>query len=746
MVHPLLAVLALLDALSGGGATYIRAGQVFDGHALLGSRVIVVRDSLIEAVEESGFAIPVGASVIDATGATVLPGFIDGHIHFMAPPMPYTDSIERRGWGRLAAEGMSSFPANRRHLLMNGVTAIVDMGAPLATYRGLRAALDKGKIIGPELYFPGPLITAPGGHPAGTTYLGQHDLIDNGTFQTTDTAEVRREVAALAGHDVDFVKIVYDRMWYRKGGAPRLKLEVAQAAIDEGHRHGLKVFAHVGSEEEAFDMVRVGADGIEHGFKTTSDSLLSEMAARGVFFTPTICAYLDYAPAAVPSMKQTLRRAWELGVPIVVGTDFPASGGEYCGDDIFKETALWEETGIPRLRVLEAATATAAAKIGRDRAIGSIAPGNRANLVFVRGSVDTGRLDADRIERVMLHGRVVVEHGRVPAAYARGFRENSTMFFGYPYWDPVLSVLLGANATDFDLFRTGIAASADILYSTRNMWSANLVLDVPSPVPKTALRTGAHFDNQNRLFYGIGNDTKLGDTTEYSNLIFREWASGKTRIAGPWKALSSVQLDQTTLTPYGDRSLPDTLPGRSGGDELAVSLALVHDTRDHQVNPWYGHYLGVGAQAAPALFPRGHRFARAFLDARAYASPGHRHILAGRLLYQQAFGDVPFYNLPEFGGDTLGRGYLPYRFRDRVAVIGQFEYRFPIYKFLSGAAYVEAGQFRASPSTITLSGFHPAVGFGPRFSFGSNESSILGIDVGFTPEGWNLVLHNGQVF
>ena len=741
MILSLLATITLLGA-AGDGATYIRAGNVFDGETFLGPEVVVVRNGQIEAVEDSGLRIPAGASVIGATDATVMPGLIDGHIRFMAPPKPYTDNIERHGWGKGAAEEASAFPENRRHLLMNGVTEIIDMGGPLATYGGLRNSLNSGSIVGPELYFSGPLITAPGGHPVSTDYVGQHDLIVSGTFQVTDTIAVRVEVATVANEGVDFVEVVYDE----SARFRRLRLDVTQAAISEAQRLGLRVFAQVGSEEEAWDMVRAGADGIEHGFATTSDSLLTEMAARGVFFTPTIYACVHGKPAEAPDVKQMLRRAWELGVPLVVGTDFPASDGANCGDDIFKEMQMFEDVGIPRFAALQAATYSPARKLGKADDLGRVAAGYRANLVFFAGSADTGALSADRVERVMLQGRTVVQDGRVCADCARGFRETSLSYLGYPYWDPLLSWLVGATATDFDLFRTGIAAEADVLYSIRNMWFANTVLDLPSPIPRTALRAGIHFDNQNRLFYGNGDTTSLGDAIECRNLIFKEWVSGRTRISGPWKALSYLVFDQTTVSPYSDKALPDTLAGYRGGDEVVASLTLAHDTRDHQTNPWYGHYISVGAQAAPALLPHGHSFQKVVFDARGYVSPVRRHILAGRLLCQQAFGEVPFYYLPEFGGDTLGRGYLPFRFRDRASVIGQLEYRFPVWSWLSGVVFADFGQFQPAISKFSLGGFHPSVGFGPRFIFGPNESSMVGIDVGFTPEGWNLVLHSGQVF
>jgi hypothetical protein len=549
---------------------------------MLGSRIVLVRDSLIEAVLPDTVEAPAEAVTIDASGQTVLPGFVGSRFRFAAPALPGIDNSERYGPGRWDAEVLSGFPQARLGLLRSGVTGVVDMDGALAAYPDFRRALAEGRVVGPELYL---------------------SEAEKGTWDSDQTA-----------------------------------------------------------------------------------------------------------------------------------------GG------VFAKMASFEATGGSRVDALVAVTSVAAELLGKDRVVGIVAPGGRANLVFVNGAADTGVLSAGRIARVMLRGNVVIEDGRPVRGYARRFRETSLSFFGYPYWDPLLSYMVGVNVTDVDLFRTGVGASVDLWYSFRNMWWTNVALGLPSPIPRTALRAGFHFDNQNRLYYGLGNNTKLSDSIEYANVIFREGASGTTRIARQWRVVTGMQFDQSKLSDYGDWSLPESLAGNEGGNEAMLSLSLAHDTRDNVNNPWEGHYVAATAQVAPALLPGSHNFQKVALDLRGFASPFHRHILAGRVLYQQAFGDVPFYFLPEFGGDTLGRGYLPFRFRDRASVIGQFEYRFPVWSFISGAAFFDAGQFRSAPGEFTLAGFHPAFGFGPRFSLGASASSMLGIDVGFTPEGWNLVLHNGQAF
>jgi enamidase len=731
---PAVGLLLGLVALAGARTVYIRAGHVFDGQQLLEPRIIVVRHGVIQTLLPADAPTPDSVEQIDAADCTVLPGFIDASVSSLAPPAIFGQEPERYSWGKPEAEWQSLWPDNRRSLLENGITATIESRATLGSCRSLRAALRKGAVVGPEVLFPGPVFTAPGGYPV-RELRGRHDLLDNAVFQTRSPEQARAKVTALATSGVSFIALNF--IGHR--GAPRLDFDVAQAVITEAHACGLRVSARVGTEDEAWAMTRLGADGIE-GLASASDSLLRTMSAKGVTITPLLAAHWSPTPDRA---THTVKRAYLLGVPLCAGSGFPR-GKNRCGDGIYQELDRLEELGIPRLEALKTATRNPALKLGLGRELGMIAPGYRANLVFMAGDITRGTLTAARIVRVMLHGETVVENRRIVPDKASGFRQNSLSVFGFPYWDPLLSWLVGGNITDYDLLRTGVAASLDIVASIRNMWFANLALSVPSPIPRTALKAGAHFDNQNRLFYGIGNDTRLDSAREYASVVFKEGIEALTRVKWEWKVKSSLTLDQSRLRPYRGDTLPE-IPGSRGGNQALLGLYLIHDRRDHENNPRHGNYFAVGGQTSvPGISD--HYFQRFSHDLRIYTSPFPGHVIATRLYFQLTFGDAPFYYYPDFGGDTLGRGYLPNRLRDRTGFYAQLEYRFPIAGPFSGVVFADAARFQTRLSEFSFTGIHPSVGFGPRYTTGSNENSIIGVDVGFTREGWNLVLHAGHAF
>ena len=421
--------LALVVVETGFAATtVIRAERAFTGQEIVENVCIVIEgDRIRDVVPMKDFTPIEGSTVIDAAGTTVCPGFIDSHVHILSMPIPYLSNIPRYGWGRLAEEMNSQVPRNRRELLESGITTTFDMGAPVDSVVRMDRDLSAGKILGPDLYYGGPLFTAPGGHPAGTIYRGQHSLIDTATVQVSEPGPALEKVAELESKGASFIKLVYDDGAFYGGRVPRLGLALASQITDAAHAKGLRVIAHVGAVESCFaDMIGIGVDGVEHCFAFDgSDAVFREMASRGVSFTPTLSIYELYAPEAMPRMQESVRRAFANGVSIAAGTDFPSTRFMNASTGYFRELALLEEAGLPRIDVLRAATGRAARKLGKEGEVGSLAPGSTANIVLVDGDILAGPLSPERIRTVVLHGRVVFENRKLVDGLQKGFRRSS---------------------------------------------------------------------------------------------------------------------------------------------------------------------------------------------------------------------------------------------------------------------------------------------------------------------------------
>lgn len=400
---------------------------------------------------------------------------------------------------------------------------------------------------------------------------------------------------------------------------------------------------------------------------------------------------------------------------------------------------------MSRIEVLRGATYYGARKIGKEEEIGFIGEGYRANLVFYEGGIDTGKLTSSRIIRTMLHGDVIVENGMLVDKYSLYFRTKTSMIFPYGFYDLISLFNMGVSYTNFDILHSGISLYGDAAWSIRNMWSVNLQFFMPSPIKKTTLKTVFHFDNLNRLFYGLGNNTLSENPIEYGSISFKESISATSTWNTFWKLSYSLSLDQFK-TKTIENINPLTINGAEGGNQTLLALSFIYDSRDHQNNPWKGALISVTPEFSPKFLGSKNKFERITFDARGYISILPRNILCARLLYRQAFGDIPYYYFPDFGGSLLGRGYYVSRFIDRTGIYGQAEYRFPIWKIISGTVFYDIGQVQNSAKDFKMKNFHQSAGFGPRFNFGSNENSILGMDFGFSNEGMMIFFHAGHSF
>jgi enamidase len=398
-------------------------GTLIDGtgHSPIQKATIITEGNLIKEVNLDN-KYPSNSRIVDLHGFTIMPGLIDCHLHLGG----LTVDEPGRAIGTVSFKNMVSFffdysrnYAHRRHLaIKNGVTTIRSAGDHYPHIIRLRDKIASGKISGPRIFAPGPTITAPEGHPAGTIYKGNRYIIENATRQIADVNSAREEVRRLAEGRVDCIKAIYSDInpMDITNKVPRLSLEVLHTLADEAHNHHLKLMVHTGTPAETLDAVKAGADSIEHGILPGSDSvefnddLIKLMLDKGTYFVPTLAiawAYKDAYPDIFSGLKQTCKKLHTAGIKIAAGTD-SGTPGVVIGKGLHKELELMVEAGISPMEAIMAGTIRAADNLGKVSELGTLEEGKLADMIVVAGN-PLDKIEATRdIKMVIKNGLVFV--------------------------------------------------------------------------------------------------------------------------------------------------------------------------------------------------------------------------------------------------------------------------------------------------------------------------------------------------
>jgi imidazolonepropionase-like amidohydrolase len=391
------------------------------GHDPSGNMAIIIDGNRIKNVGLVT-SYPDNTNVVDLRGLTVMPGLIDCHLHLGG----LTIDQPGKAIGKVSFIDMASFfwdylrnYAHRRRLAIeNGVTTIRSAGDHYPHIIRLRDKIAAGKLSGPRIFAPGPIITAPGGHPAGTIYKGNRYIIENAVRQIADVNTAREEVRRLVEGGVDCIKAIYSDInpVDITHKVPRLSLDILEALADETHRHNLRLMVHTGTPQESMDAIRAGADSIEHGILPGAnsfdfnDDLIKIMLDKGIFFIPTLSiawANKNAYPAVFTGLKRTFKKLHDAGVNIAAGTD-SGTPGVVIGKGLHKELEIMVEAGISPMEAIIAATRNAADNVAKASELGTIESGKLADVIAVSGDPLKDIRNTREIKLVIREGEILV--------------------------------------------------------------------------------------------------------------------------------------------------------------------------------------------------------------------------------------------------------------------------------------------------------------------------------------------------
>jgi imidazolonepropionase-like amidohydrolase len=359
------------------GDLLITAGRVFDGNRLLRNGAILIRGREVAAVGERDQLDAQAKQTIElGANATVVPGFVDLHVH-----VPDDVALV---------------------LLSGGVTTVRDLGAPIAD---LLVSRDSSAL---RVLRAGPIFTAPGGYPIPAHGQFGRDI----ALQVDGENEARAAVGRVARAGASVIKIAVER---GDGSYPLLTVAEIRAIVEEAHARDLRVTAHVSAPDDTRLALAGGVDELAHmPCVWAAPRLMQEIAQRRIPIVGTL--YVE-EEIHCPALRANARAFVRAGGTLLYGSDFGNPGAP--ARIHLDELRLMREAGLTPQAIIRNATSLAGRQTGIAN-LGSLVPGAPADLVGVRGNPFKDLQTLEQPQLVVAAGVVLLRNGNPTQALLQG--------------------------------------------------------------------------------------------------------------------------------------------------------------------------------------------------------------------------------------------------------------------------------------------------------------------------------------
>jgi len=336
-------------------------------------------------------------------------------------------------------------------------------------------------------------------------------------------------------------------------------------------------------------------------------------------------------------------------------------------------------------------------------------------------------------------------------------------FTGAPLFfvQPETGLAFGAGGVWFHRPRANVrpgkslsTMTAAVLYTLRGQFIGEVRGQLFTDADRWRLTYHMGYYDYPYFFYGIGNDNPENAEETYTNRFPLLDLTGLREVKGNVYAGLGVFLEHNRFSDLDTAGLliSGTVPGVEGGLNWGMGPRVLFDSRDNVNSAYRGWYLYSAATFHREQLGSTQEYTNWELDARTYvnlskhdpvirvaqkgvpalmAPRSPTHILAFQLYGNWVRGTPPFHRLALFGGPDRMRGFLQGQDRGELYLTAQTEYRFPIWRFVSGGAFISAGQVQPSWQALNLADLAYSGGAGIRLQLSPKERTLIRLDYAY---------------